>query len=126
VRGAAPGTERQAARAALVAAAGLDDRVVGRRVAGRAVWVVKQFEAFPTVSASIVLSEAGDTVDNVQLSLPAADGQAALYRAWGEADGLVMSDDQAESVVVWQDAHHSYTWKTLAGDPRGHLMIEAR
>ena len=92
---------------------------------GRKVLQLPQLRDFPTVGATVVLDPTGENVASVQLALPATDGESALVRAWGDADGLVL-DDGGQSAYVWQGRRHVFTWKTTAGDPVGRLLIEAR
>lgn len=78
----------------------------------------------PTVTANLVMDAAGESLETIQLNLPASEGEAALVGTWGPAEGLVFGDG-TDNVYVWTSGPVRFSWKTTPGDPVGLLLIEA-
>ena len=124
VRALPVGSGLQQAHQVLTAIGTEGDEVKGQIVGGRRVMHVIQLRDFPAVAASVVFDASGEAVESIQLTLPSTDGETALIRAWGEAAGLVMGANGADT-YAWQGPRHQYLWSTKPGDAHGRLLIEA-
>lgn len=99
--------------------------VVPKGVEGRQVHTVT-IDGFATASVALVMDERRERVASIQITMPAGEGETALMRSWGEAQGVVLPDEEGNGGgYVWSDDRQDYTWKTPADGQWGLLVIDA-
>lgn len=122
VRALAAGMPAADAERVLAAASVAGTKPKEKRLGGRTLHTTL-LDGFPMVQVTAVLTEDSATVDTIQINMPSAEGESALVRAWGPADGLVFGDG-SNSQYVWTGPRHTFHWKNSPEDPVGLLLIE--
>jgi len=90
---------------------------------GREVWIVSLNE-YPVASVAVILDAKGETVEQLQLTLPAAEAEASLIDLWGPPAGVDLFAEQT-GAYVWASSGTQYTWKTVLNGEKGLLKIES-
>ena len=86
---------------------------------------IATLDAFPQISVVILLATDGATVEELQLTLPSSEGEAALVQTWGMPENVTLGED-LDTSYVWEGPGRLYTWQTAPNKGKGIFRIRAR